>query len=70
MIMMRSTGNELTHKRVNAIQGYDFKGAGATGAEGAVADESPTIAELANAANWRRLVERKAAGIEFLVSKL
>jgi hypothetical protein len=29
MIMMRSTGNELTHKRVNAIQGYDFKGAGA-----------------------------------------
>jgi len=35
MIMMRSTGNELTHKRVNAIQGYDFKDAGTTEAEAA-----------------------------------
>jgi len=59
-------GQQILHSRVNLA----VHPAGFAWAEGAVVDESPTIAELANAANWRRVVERKAAGIAFLVSKI
>ncbi|HDR28853.1 hypothetical protein [Rhodovulum sp.] len=59
-------GQQILHSRVNLA----IHPAGFTWVEGAVADESPTIAELTLASNWRRVVERKAAGIAFLVSKL
>jgi hypothetical protein len=59
-------GQQILHSRVNLA----VHPAGFQWSEGSVADESPTIAELALAANWNRVVERKAAGIAFLVSKL
>ena len=59
-------GQQILHSRVNlAVHPSGF-----AWAEGTVAGESPTLAELALAANWRRVVERKAAGVAFLVSKL
>ena len=44
--------------------------AGFQWSEGSVAGDSPTIAELELAANWNRVVERKAVGVAFLTSKL
>jgi len=59
-------GQQILHSRVNlAIHPSGFQWL-----EGSVVDESPTIAELALAANWNRVVERKAAGIAFLKSRL
>jgi hypothetical protein len=59
-------GQQILHSRVNLA----VHPAGFAWAEGDVADESPTIAELALADNWRRVVERKAAGLALLVSKI
>ena len=59
-------GQQILHSRANlAIHpaGFQWK-------EQSVADESPSIAELANPANWTRVVERKAVGLAFLKSKL
>ncbi len=59
-------GQQILHSRVNlAVHPSGFQWSETT-----VVDESPTIAELALAANWNRVVERKAAGLAFLVSKL
>ena len=43
--------------------------AGFKWADGSVAGVSPTIAELADAGNWSRVVERKAVPLAFLKSK-
>lgn len=32
--------------------------------------DSPTIAELGAAANWHRIVERKAVGVDFLIARV
>ena len=59
-------GQQILHSRVNlAVHPSGFQWS-----EGTVTDESPTIAELALAANWNRVVERKAAGVAFLVAKI
>lgn len=59
-------GQQILHSRVNlAIHPAAF-----TWTEAAVVGESPTIAELTNPANWDRVVERKAAGLAFLKTKL
>jgi hypothetical protein len=34
-----------------------------------VSSESPTLAELALAANWNRVLERKACPLAFLIHK-
>lgn len=59
-------GQQILHSRVNLA----IHPAGFTWTEAAVVGESPTIAELANPANWDRVVERKAAGLAFLKTKL
>lgn len=59
-------GQQILHSRVNLAvhpAGFQWR-------EQTVADESPTIAELALPANWSRVVERKAVGLAFLKSKL
>lgn len=59
-------GQQILHSRVNlAVHplGFSWK-------EGSVAGDSPTIAELALAANWDRVAERKAVPLAFLVHKL
>lgn len=59
-------GQQILHSRVNLAvhpAGFQWR-------EQTVADESPTIAELVLAANWSRVVERKAVGLAFLKSKL
>lgn len=59
-------GQQILHSRVNLAvhpAGFQWR-------EQTVADESPSIAELALAANWSRVVERKAVGLAFLKSKL
>jgi hypothetical protein len=59
-------GQQILHSRVNiAIHPSGF-----TWTEGAVADESPTIAELADGLNWQRVTERKATGLAFLRHKV
>ena len=58
-------GQQILHSRINlavAPLGY-------TWLEGSVAAESPSIAELALAANWNRVAERKAIPLAFLKSK-
>lgn len=58
-------GQQILHSRVNlavAPLGYTWQ-------EGSVAAESPSIAELALAANWNRVAERKAIPLAFLKSK-
>ncbi|QIB66971.1 major capsid protein [Kineobactrum salinum] len=58
-------GQQILHSRLNlAIHPAGFKWD-----DGSVAGESPTIAELKLAANWSRVVERKAVPLAFLVSK-
>lgn len=59
-------GQQILHSRVNLA----IHPAGFTWTESAVVGDSPTIAELANAANWDRVVERKAAGLAFLKTTL
>lgn len=59
-------GQQILHSRVNLA----VHPAGFSWAEGNVAGDSPSLAELAMAANWNRVVERKAAGLAFLKSRL
>lgn len=59
-------GQQVLHSRVNIA----IHPAGFTWLEGTVAGESPTIAELALAANWSRVVERKAVPLAFLKHKV
>lgn len=59
-------GQEILHSRINLSihpLGFQWK-------ETTVAAESPSIAELALAANWDRVVERKAIPLAFLKHKL
>lgn len=61
----RGGGQQVLHSRVNlAVHplGFQWK-------EGSVADVSPSIAELALAANWDRVIERKTIPLAFLRSK-
>lgn len=58
-------GQQILHSRVNlavAPLGYSWL-------EGSVAADSPSIAELALAANWNRIAERKAIPLAFLKHK-
>jgi hypothetical protein len=59
-------GQQILHSRVNLA----IHPAGFTWTEASVADESPTIAELADGLNWERVVERKAVGLAFLRHKV
>ena len=59
-------GQQVLHSRIN----LGLHPAGFTFTDTNVLGESPTIAELADATNWGRVVERKAAPLAFLVSKL
>lgn len=58
-------GQQILHSRVNLA----ISPLGYTWLEGSVAAESPSIAELALAANWNRVAERKAIPLAFLKSK-
>jgi hypothetical protein len=59
-------GQQILHSRVTlAVHPSGFQWS-----EGAVADESPTIAELADPLNWQRVVERAAVGLAFLKHKV
>ena len=58
-------GQQILHSRVNlavAPLGYRW-------VEGSVAADSPSVAELALAANWDRIAERKAIPLAFLKHK-
>lgn len=59
-------GQQILHSRVNLA----IHPAGFQWSEGTVVGDSPTIAELAGATNWNRVVERKAVGLAFLVSRV
>lgn len=59
-------GQQVLHSRFN----LGLHPAGFSWQEGAVAGESPSIAELGDATNWSRVVERKATPLAFLVSKI
>lgn len=62
----RGGGQQVLHSRMNlAMHPLGFRWL-----EGSVAGQSPTIAELALAANWDRIVERKAIPLAFLKHKL
>ncbi|MGQ0531029.1 MAG: major capsid protein [Panacagrimonas sp.] len=57
-------GQQVLHSRINLALhplGYQWK-------EASVAGASPTIAELATATNWDRVVERKAIPLAFLLT--
>lgn len=59
-------GQQILHTRLNlavAPAGYRWT-------EASVAAESPSLSELADPANWERVVERKAVPLAFLVSKV
>lgn len=59
-------GQQILHTRLNmavAPAGYRWT-------EAAVLAESPSLSELADPANWERVVERKAVPLAFLVSKV
>ena len=59
-------GQQVLHSRVNlAIHPAGFKWT-----ETAVTGESPSISELGDSGNWSRVVDRKAAPLAFLKSKL
>lgn len=58
-------GQQILHSRVNLA----IHPAGFAWVEGTIAGDSPTIAELAAAAHWDRVVERKAVPLAFLVAK-
>jgi hypothetical protein len=59
-------GQQILHSRVN----LGIHPAGFQWSEGSVVDDSPSLAELALAVNWNRIVERKAVGLAFLVSRV
>jgi hypothetical protein len=59
-------GQQILHSRVN----LGIHPAGFQWSEGSVVDDSPSLAELALAANWNRIVERKAVGLAYLVSRV
>ncbi|WP_141134967.1 coat protein [Tropicimonas sediminicola] len=59
-------GQQILHSRVN----LGIHPAGFSWLEGSVAAESASLAELALAANWNRVVERKAVPLAFLKSKV
>ena len=59
-------GQQVLHSRMNLA----MHPAGFSWQETAVVGESPTIAELEDATNWSRVIERKAVPISFLVSKV
>lgn len=59
-------GQQVLHSRMN----LGLHPAGFNWNEAAVTGESPTIAELEDALNWSRVVERKATPLAFLVSKI
>lgn len=62
----RGGGQQVLHSRANLAMhpiGFQWK-------EDTVAGQSPTIAELAIADNWDRIVERKAVPLAFLKHKL
>lgn len=62
----RGGGQQVLHSRVNlGVHPLGFKWNETT-----VTDVSPSIAELALAANWSRVVERKAVPLAFLKHKL
>ncbi|MEC9483206.1 MAG: hypothetical protein UMU75_07740 [Halomonas sp.] len=61
----RGAGQQILHSRLNLA----MHPAGFSWAEGDIADESPTIAELADASHWLRTVERKAVPLAFLKTK-
>ena len=58
-------GQQILHSRLNLA----VHPAGFSWVEGSVADESPTIAELALAANWNRILDRQAIPIAFLIAR-
>jgi len=59
-------GQQILHSRVNVA----MHPAGFAWVETTVAADSPSLAELALAGNWARVVERKAVPLAFLVPKL
>lgn len=59
-------GQEILHSRLNV----SIHPAGFSWKEATVAADSPSIAELALAANWDRIIERKAVQLAFLKHKL
>lgn len=59
-------GQQVLHSRVNLA----VHPAGFTWQEASVVGESPSIAELDDAANWNRVFERKAIPLAFLISKV
>lgn len=62
----RGGGQQILHSRVNlAVHPLGFQWL-----EDSVADVSPSIAELATATNWKRVIERKAVPLAFLKHKL
>lgn len=62
----RGGGQQILHSRVNlAVHPLGFQWL-----EGTVSDVSPSIAELASATNWKRVIERKAVPLAFLKHKL
>lgn len=58
-------GQQILHSRVNLA----VHPAGFAWVEGTIAGDSPSIAELSDAAHWDRVVERKAVPLAFLVAK-
>ena len=59
-------GQQILHTRLNlAVHPLGFKWT-----DTSVTDESPSIAELALAANWARVVERRAVPLAFLKSTI
>lgn len=61
----RGGGQQILHSRANV----GMHPAGFTWVETTVADESPSLAELALPANWSRVVERKAVPLAFLIAR-
>lgn len=59
-------GQQILHTRVNVA----VHPAGYRWTESDVAAESPSLAELGEATNWSRSVERKAVPLAFLISKV
>lgn len=58
-------GQQILHSRLNLA----CHPAGFSWVETAVAAESPTIAELGDATNWNRILDRKAIPLAFLIAK-
>lgn len=62
----RGGGQQILHSRFN----IGVHPAGFSWTETAVADESPSLAELADPTNWNRVVARKAVPLAFLKAKI